>query len=205
MKCFLTSHTFHRCPSTTASYNSGRVWGVLQSRCYSPKQHFIRGFNLPPLTLKPNNQFPDKGNYVSRVFKRGNADLTHDKELVNVRLNEFSKRLDDIGTKRLDDFATRIYTNERFTLGLFGTIVGLLGLTIIVLGDQIDKLDKKIDKVSQDLDKKIEKVDDKLDKLSQDLDKKIEKVDDKLDKLSHDLLKEIHALGNKKAVSWWPW
>jgi hypothetical protein len=186
MKCLLTSHSFHRCPSTTTSSinNSGRLWGVLQSRCYSPKQHFIRGFNLPPLTLKPNNQFPGKDTYVARVFKRGNADLTHDKELVNVRLNDFSKRLDDIGTKRLDDFAkylkileSRISFNERVAFVLFGTIVGLVGLTIKLLGDQIDKLDKKIDKLSQDFDKKI-------------------------DKLSHDLLKEIHALGNKKSGSW---
>jgi uncharacterized protein YukE len=151
-------------------------------------------------------------------YARSKADMTHEKELVNVRLNDFrdrlsdivkrfedvgsifgntlGKRLDDVGNtfgKRLDDFASRMLSHERTHLFLFGTVVGLFEVTFKLFGDLNDKFDNKFDNLSKDLN---DKFDNKFDNLSKDLNDKFDNKFDKISKEMMNLSKEIHALAS---------
>ncbi|KAG7365453.1 hypothetical protein IV203_038657 [Nitzschia inconspicua] len=126
------------------------------------------------------------------------------KELVNTRLADFEKRLDDVGGnfekrlddfhinlgKRLDDGLSRIGSLEVFGRFLMGGLAFVLGLSIMQfagLNEKIEKQSEKIDKQSAYLNEKIDKqsayLNEKIDKQSEKIDKQSEKVD----KLIHDL------------------
>jgi methyl-accepting chemotaxis protein len=159
------------------------------------------------------NNFPESN--VATVFARGKADVSHERELVDVQMKAFGDRLADVGTNfgkrlddfgqtldhlgtnfgnRLDDFATRLVSNDRIVV----LMVGLVGLTLKMFLDLNNKIDVKVDKLSEDLNKVNDKLSEDLnkvnDKLSEDLNKKIDEVSNML---SEDLNKKIDEVNDK--------
>jgi predicted nuclease with TOPRIM domain len=157
---------------------------------------------------------------VTTVYLRRISDIFYEKQLVNVRLNEFGKRLEDSNSnfgsrleemsqrldgagsnfgKRLDEFATRIVSNERLMFGLLSTMVGLVGLTLKTCGDLFRNLDSKVDKLSQEVksnSQEVKSISQEVKSISQEVKSNSQEIKS-ISKELLNLSKEIHALGTK--------
>ena len=95
---------------------------------------------------------------MTRRWKTATADKLYAERLVELR-EVYDMRFNDFG-HRLDDFASRIVSSDRFQLALLAAVLGFFYYT----GDKMDKMNDKIDKMSEKMNDKIDKMNDKIDK-----------------------------------------
>jgi uncharacterized FlaG/YvyC family protein len=158
-----------------------------------------------------------RGNGRSGIT-RSKADISNERELVDIRLKDFADRLNDFGSnsgKRLDDvveslgnrlgdfgnridqFAMRLLSHDRVHLFFFATLLSVFGGTYKLFLD----VNKKIDGSSEDMNIKIEtlskEVNHKVDASSKELNEKIDTLSKEVNHKVDASSKEVHNLSKE--------